>query len=143
LARCAQCGGSLAAHTRSHGGQRADFYGCLTFWKKGASKCVNNLAASMALLDAEVLATLQEDILQPTVIERAVAPALEALSPGGSADASQADDQPHVRTSRPNASAWPTPSRAVAGSTCCYRRSGTAKERLRVARAAVAAHERR
>jgi len=35
----------------------------------------------MAGLDAEVLATLQDDILRPTVIEQALAIALEELSP--------------------------------------------------------------
>ena len=47
FARCAQCGGSIVAHSRSHGAQRVYLYGCLTFWKKGASKCANNLAGRM------------------------------------------------------------------------------------------------
>ncbi len=98
FARCAWCGGSLGAHTRSHGGHRAYFYGCLTFWKKGASKCANNLAAPMPLLDAEVLATLQDDILRPTVIEQAIGLALDALAPGGQEEARHAEAEAHVHS---------------------------------------------
>ena len=81
FARCAQCGGSIVAHSRNHGGQRVYFYGCLTFWKKGASKCPNNLAGRMDAIDAEVLATLCDDVLRPSVVERAIALALEELTP--------------------------------------------------------------
>ena len=41
----------------------------------------NAVLAPMAGLDAELLATLQDDILRPTVIEQALAIALEELSP--------------------------------------------------------------
>jgi Recombinase zinc beta ribbon domain len=83
FARCAQCGGSIGAHSRSHGEQRVYFYGCLTFWKKGGSKCSNNLAARMDVLDAEVLATVCDDILRPAVVEQAIALALDELTPSG------------------------------------------------------------
>ncbi len=79
FARCAVCGGGFASHSRDHGSRRAYFYGCVTHWKRGA--CGNGLIAPMEALDAEVLATLQDDILRPTVIERGLAIALEELSP--------------------------------------------------------------
>ena len=79
FARCAVCGGGFASHSRDHGSRRAYFYGCVTHWKRGA--CRNSLIAPMEALDAEVLATLQDDILRPAVIERALALALEELSP--------------------------------------------------------------
>ncbi len=82
FARCGTCGGGLAAHSRQHGGQRVFFYGCTSFWKRGATVCSNNLVARMDVLDAEVLATLQDDVCRPAVIEEAVRLALEELSPG-------------------------------------------------------------
>jgi site-specific DNA recombinase len=81
FARCGCCGGSLVAHTRSHGGHRAAFYGCLTYWKKGKTRCPNGLAGRMEVIDAEVLDTLKEDILRPTVVERAIELALDELTP--------------------------------------------------------------
>ncbi len=79
FARCAVCCGGFASHTRDHGSRRGYFYGCITHWKRGA--CPNAMLAPMAGLDAEVLATLHDDILRPTVIEQALAIALEELSP--------------------------------------------------------------
>jgi hypothetical protein len=81
FARCAACGGGLAAHSRKHGGQRVFFYGCTAFWKRGATVCANNLVARMDVLDAEVLATLQDDVCRPAVVEEAIRLALEELAP--------------------------------------------------------------
>ena len=79
FARCG--GGGLAAHSRSHGGQRVSFYGCTSHWKRGSKACANNLVARMDLLDREVLATHQDDVCRPAVIEEAIRLALEELSP--------------------------------------------------------------
>lgn len=81
FARCGTCGGGLAAHSRSHGGRRVFFYGCTSFWKRGSTVCANNLVARMDVIDAEVLATLQDDVCRPAVIEEAIRLALEALAP--------------------------------------------------------------
>ena len=81
FARCGQCGGGLAAHSRQHGGHRVFFYGCTSFWKRGAKVCTNNLVARMDVLDAEVLATLQDDVFRPAVMEEAIRLALVELSP--------------------------------------------------------------
>ena len=81
FARCGTCGGGLAAHSRSHGGRRSFFYGCTSFWKRGSAVCGNNLVARMDVIDAEVLATLQDDVCRPAVIEEAIRLALEALAP--------------------------------------------------------------
>jgi hypothetical protein len=56
------------------------FYSCTSFWKRGAKVCSNNLVARMDVLDAEVLATLQDDVCRPAVIEEAIRLALEELS---------------------------------------------------------------
>ena len=71
----------IVAHSRSHGGQRVHFYGCTTFWKNGREIAANNLAGRMDAIDGEVLATLRDDILRPSVVERAIALALEELTP--------------------------------------------------------------
>jgi site-specific DNA recombinase len=81
LGRCGVCGGSFAVHTRQHGGVRVPFYGCAGFWKKGATVCTNNLMARRDGLDEEVLATLQDGMLRPTVVEKAIRLALAELAP--------------------------------------------------------------
>jgi hypothetical protein len=86
FARCATCGGGLAAHSRQHGGQRVFFYGCTSHWKRGAKVCSNNLVGRMDAIDTEVLATLQDDVCRPAVIEEAIRLALEELRPERQAD---------------------------------------------------------
>jgi hypothetical protein len=81
FARCAECGSGFASHSRTHGTRRVHFYACTTHWKRGPEACGNGLVARMEAIDGEVLATVQEDILRPSVIEHAVALALEELSP--------------------------------------------------------------
>jgi hypothetical protein len=84
LGRCAVCGGGWLAHTRDHGSKRAKFYGCATHWKRGARVCANGLVARVEAIDAEVIATLADDVLRPTVIDRAIGLALDELAPAGS-----------------------------------------------------------
>ena len=67
--------------TRRHGGQRVRFYSCTSFWKRGSKVCSNNLVARMDVLDAEVRATLQDDVFRPSVIEEAIRLAVAELSP--------------------------------------------------------------
>jgi site-specific DNA recombinase len=81
FARCASCGGGLAAHSRRHGGHRQFFYGCTSHWKRGAKVCTNSLVARMEILDEEILATLQDDVCRPAVIEEAIRLALAELAP--------------------------------------------------------------
>lgn len=85
FARCAVCGGGFASHSRQHGARRAMFYGCTTHWKRGA--CENALVGRMDAIDAEVLATLRDDVLRPTVVEQAIALALDALQPASQDEA--------------------------------------------------------
>jgi site-specific DNA recombinase len=81
LARCAQCGGGFASHSRTHGKHRVMFYACTSHWKRGPSVCANGLVGRMAAIDAEVLVTLREEILKPAIVERAITLALEARAP--------------------------------------------------------------
>jgi len=81
--RCAVCGGGWLGHTRDHGRQQVRVYGCATHAKRGARVCSNGMVARTATIDAEVIATLAEDVLRPTVINQAIALALDDLAPGG------------------------------------------------------------
>ena len=83
FARCETGGGGFAGHTRSHGGKRALFYGCTSFWKRGKNICGNNLVGRVEVIEAEVIATLQDDVCRPAVIEEAIRRALEELAPAG------------------------------------------------------------
>ena len=38
-ARCAVCGGALGVTSRQHGGQRAFFYACTAYHKRGTTVC--------------------------------------------------------------------------------------------------------
>jgi hypothetical protein len=87
FARCGLCGGGLAAHSRQHGGRRVFFYGCTSHWKRGGKVCANSMVARMDVVDAELLATLRDDICRPAVVEEAIRLALEELSPERQADA--------------------------------------------------------
>jgi Recombinase zinc beta ribbon domain len=73
----------MNAHSRQHGKKRVFLYGCATYWKKGRSCCTNNLAARVEVLDAEVLDMLRDDILRSSVVEQAIALALDELTPKG------------------------------------------------------------
>jgi hypothetical protein len=66
---------------RQHGKQRVQFYACVAHWKRGPEVCGNGLVGRMEAIDAEVLATLRDDILRPSIVERAVALALEEWNP--------------------------------------------------------------
>ena len=81
LARCATCGGGMSVHKRQHGGQLVPLYGCLSHWKRGPSICANRLLGRPDTVDAEVLATLQDDIMRPRVIEEAIRIAMAELAP--------------------------------------------------------------
>jgi len=93
LARCATCGGGFASQTRSHGAHRALFYACTTHWKRGPEACQNGLVGRMEAIDAEVLATIADDILRPSVVEQAIALALEELSPARQHDTREATER--------------------------------------------------
>jgi site-specific DNA recombinase len=79
FARCAVCGGGFASHSRAHGKRRVMFYACTAHWKRGPETCRNGLVGRMDAIDAEVLATLETDVLRPRIVEAAIAMALDAL----------------------------------------------------------------
>jgi DNA invertase Pin-like site-specific DNA recombinase len=82
LLTCADCGGGFEALSRASGRRRAFVYGCATHRRKGACICANGLVAPMEDADASVLQTVEETLLNPAIIGRALAYA-EAAPPRG------------------------------------------------------------
>jgi site-specific DNA recombinase len=78
LAQCAVCGGSLVAITRSHGRQRAKFYGCLYHHKRGATVCANAVELRQDILDEAVIEGLSA-ALSARAIEVTIEKALAKL----------------------------------------------------------------
>ncbi len=89
MAQCGCCGGSLHVRSRDHGKRRPSFYVCTSYRLRGRTVCKNNLEAPMGVMNQAVLDTLEQDLLRPEVIERAIAKAVERLRP----DQSQLDVQ--------------------------------------------------
>jgi site-specific DNA recombinase len=78
--QCAQCGSSLIVRMRKHGREHAAFYGCSGYHLRGTLVCSNRADVPMAAADAAVLDTLKADILNPAVLDAAIARAVERVS---------------------------------------------------------------
>jgi site-specific DNA recombinase len=78
LAQCGVCGGSLVALTRSHGRQRAKFYGCIYRHKRGAAVCANGVEIRQDALDGAIIDALAS-ALNARAIEVTVEKALARL----------------------------------------------------------------
>ena len=81
LTRCASCGHSLIVMSRSHRSRRVYFYRCGGFHDKGSAICSNNLQLPLEAVDAAILTEIEQYVLHPQVVTRAVALALDELQP--------------------------------------------------------------
>ena len=81
FARCAVCGGSLGVVSRQHGQQRAHFYACIAYHKRGTAVCGNGLSMRIERVDMAVLSSLAGDVLRPAVVQAVIDGVLEAVSP--------------------------------------------------------------
>ena len=71
FARCAVCGASFYPLSRSHGRERAFFYGCSAHHKRGQAVCGNGFVMRKERIDEAVLPTaLGGDVLRPAVVDR-------------------------------------------------------------------------
>jgi hypothetical protein len=71
LSQCGLCGGGLYVSTRgTH--PRMYLYGCATFHRRGHTVCANNRLVMMADADREAMTVLEDELLDPTVLEAAV-----------------------------------------------------------------------
>lgn len=88
LLRCAQCGSTLEARSRAHGRQqeRVLFYGCAGYHKRGRTVCTNNLTIPMDDFDFTVLAAVEDQILDPSIVDEALDRAVADLQTDRTAD---------------------------------------------------------
>lgn len=85
LARCGQCGGSLEVRSRSHGKDRAFFYACSSYYRRGKTVCPNRLEVPLPIADAAVIKALQDELLTETFIETVVRKVVKRTIPTGQA----------------------------------------------------------
>lgn len=76
---CRECQGSLFIRSRSHGKGRAFHYACTTHYQRGPEACSEPMLLPMELLDRAILATLEQDVLQPSILAQAVGKAVAQL----------------------------------------------------------------
>jgi site-specific DNA recombinase len=79
IARCGVCGAGLTVRSRAHGAGRSFRYVCATHHYRGRAICANGLELRQPLADDAVLELLEADILRPSVVEQAIAMALDRL----------------------------------------------------------------
>jgi site-specific DNA recombinase len=72
LAQCGVCGGSLIVHSRASGRGRASAYLCSYHHLRGKTVCPGGLVLPMDLTNEAVLKTVEQDILHPEVVRRAM-----------------------------------------------------------------------
>lgn len=76
---CAHCGGSVYVRSRSHGNRRAFHYCCVTHYQRGAEICPERLLLPVPDVDRAILTVLEQDVLQPAIITKALEKALHQL----------------------------------------------------------------
>jgi DNA invertase Pin-like site-specific DNA recombinase len=72
LAQCGLCGGSLIVHSRASGSRRANAYLCSYSHLRGKTVCPGGLLLPMDLTNEAILKTVEQDILHPEVVRRAM-----------------------------------------------------------------------
>lgn len=92
LTRCGQCGASMIVRSRGHGQRRSYWYACCAFHQRGRAVCPNSLDVRIELADEAILADLEQFVLHPQVVDRAIALALDELRPAnGNAERERLD----------------------------------------------------
>ena len=80
LAQCGRCGGSLIVHSRASGGHRANAYLCSYHHLRGSTVCPGGLVLPMDLTNEAVLETIEQEVLHPEVVRRALRRVLGELN---------------------------------------------------------------
>lgn len=83
LARCGQCGGSLEVRSRDHGKQRAFYYSCSSYYRRGPTVCANRLEIPLLAADDAVIEELQKSLLTPAFVDAVVTKVLTRARPTG------------------------------------------------------------
>ncbi|MEO7862838.1 MAG: recombinase family protein [Nitrospirales bacterium] len=74
---CKTCKGSLFIRSRSHGKRRAFHYACTTHYQRGPETCAEWMLLPMELLNRAILETMEQDVLHPSILVKAVEKALQ------------------------------------------------------------------
>ncbi len=82
MATCGCCGGSLHMRSGGKGAQRSWFYGCSSYHLRGKTICTNNVMLPRMATDRAVLSTIEQDLLQPEVVEQAITLAVDQFRQG-------------------------------------------------------------
>lgn len=78
---CKTCTGSLCVQSERRRSNRVFYYACTTHCRRGAAACAEIMLAPMTALDQAVLTTIEQDVLQPAIISKAIQKALQQLRP--------------------------------------------------------------
>ena len=78
---CGACGGLLEVRQRRLGKEKVPVYACATYHRKGTTVCNNRIEVRMHAVDGAVLTSLEDDLMNPEVVCRALRYALEAIRP--------------------------------------------------------------
>jgi DNA invertase Pin-like site-specific DNA recombinase len=79
FALCGTCGGPLRVRSREHGNRRAFYYGCAGYHERGKTVCANNADVPMPDADDIVIEALLDDVLDPSIVQDAVAEGVRLL----------------------------------------------------------------
>jgi hypothetical protein len=71
----------LKVVSRSHGKQRAQFYGCAGYHERGKAICTNNIDVPMRDADDIVIEAVLDDILDASMVSAAINEAMRVLQP--------------------------------------------------------------
>ncbi len=81
MGQCGVCGGSMIVGSSGAKGRRIYVYKCNNYHTKGKTVCPNGLTVPLGATDQAVLSAIEEQALQPEVVEKAIDRALEMLRP--------------------------------------------------------------
>jgi site-specific DNA recombinase len=76
---CGHCGGSVYVRSRSHGNRRAYHYCCVVHYQRGPEACPERLLLPVPDADRAILTALEQDVMQPAIITKALEKALQQL----------------------------------------------------------------
>ena len=80
LAQCGLCGGGLIVHSRASAGRRTHAYLCSYHHLRGNTVCPGGLVLPVQLTNQAVLAAVEQEVLHPEVVRRAISRAIDELN---------------------------------------------------------------
>ena len=80
LAQCGVCGGGLIVHSRASAGRRTHAYLCSYHHLRGNTVCPGGVVLPVESTNQTVLAALEQEVLHPEVVRRAMSRAIDELN---------------------------------------------------------------